>query len=159
MSYPRWQNGGMKSEIGINSRRVFLGFLAKAPLVPAAVLAARPTRAATPPERQVLLNDFAIAGFSYYEGAKELPALIPGSGLTLRAEPRNPHDAFAVEILHGPAKLGYVPRFCNRHISRLLLEAVPLACEVERVDAEAPPWDAVYVRVLLGLRAAGVEAG
>ncbi len=105
------------------------------------------------------MNDFAIAGFRYYDGAKELPGLVAGTKLTLRAEPANPYDSFAVEILHGPAKLGYVPRFCNRHISRLLQDAVPLACEVERGDAEAPPWDAVYVGVLLAVRAGGVEAG
>jgi hypothetical protein len=35
-------------------------------------------------------------------------------------EPTNLHVAFAVEILHGPAKLGYVPRFCSRQVSRLL---------------------------------------
>jgi len=95
------------------------------------------------------MNDFAIAGFRYYDGAKELPGLVAGTKLTLRAEPANPYDCFAVEIFHGNAKLGYVPRFCNRHISRLLQDAVPLTCEVERVDAEAPPWEAVAVKLFL----------
>lgn len=149
----------MNSEIGANSRRAFLGFLAKAPLVPAAVLTGRPARTASPTEGEILMNDFAIAGFRYYDGAKELPRLVAGTKLTLRAEPSNPHDSFAVEIHHGSAKLGYVPRFCNRHISRLLLEAVPLACEVERVDQQAPPWDAVCVKVLLGVPTAGVGTG
>lgn len=36
-----------------------------------------------------------------------------------------------------------VPRFCNRHVNRLLLDAVPLACNVERRDPQAPPWEAV----------------
>ncbi|MCZ7636730.1 MAG: HIRAN domain-containing protein [Verrucomicrobia bacterium] len=140
----------MNSEIGITSRRAFLGFLAKAPLVPVAVLAPRPAQAAPPTSaRQVLMNDFAIAGFRYYDGARELPGLAAGTKLTLRAEPANPYDSFAVEIFHGPAKLGYVPRFCNRHISRLLQDAVPLACVVERVDSQAPPWEAVVVGVCL----------
>jgi hypothetical protein len=50
----------------------------------------------------------------------------PGTRLTPRAEPTNPHDPFAVEILHGPANLGYVSRFCNRRVNRLLLDCVPL---------------------------------
>lgn len=129
-----------------DSRRGFLGLLAKLPLIPAAVL---PTRGASAPKHRVLMNDFAIAGFRYYDGAKDLPRLTAGTTLTLRAEPENPHDRFAVQIFHGPAKLGYVPRFCNRHICRLLLEGVPLACEVERVDAKAPPWEAVSVRLSL----------
>jgi hypothetical protein len=62
-------------------------------------------------------------------------------------EPTKPHDAFAVEILHGTAKLGYVPRFCNRHVNRLLWDSVQLACEVERFDPQAPPWEAVSVRI------------
>ena len=94
-------------------------------------------------------HPFPIAGFRHYDGATSIRALTPGTRLTIRIEPTNPHDAFAVEILHGPAKLGYVPRFCNRHVSRLLLNAVPLACDVERFDPQAPPWEAVAVRVHL----------
>lgn len=140
----------MNVQPATDSRRAFLGFLAKAPLLPIAVLPIRgapPTGA--PRTRKVLMNDFAIAGFRYYDGAKELPHLVTGATLTLRAEPTNPYDDFAVEIFHGAAKLGYVPRFCNRHISRLLLEAVPLVCEVERTDTQAPPWETVGVRILL----------
>ncbi len=97
----------MKDEIGTGSRRTFLGFLTKSPLVPAAVLATRPAAAVpAPPERQVLMNDFAIAGFRYCDGAKELPRLVAGTKLTLRADPANPYDSFAVEILHGPAPWG-----------------------------------------------------
>jgi hypothetical protein len=46
--------------------------------------------------------------------------------MTRRAEPTNPHDSFAVEIMHGPAKLGYLPRYCSRQISRLLQADAPL---------------------------------
>jgi len=68
---------------------------------------------------------------------------------TLHPEPGNPHDAFAVEILFGRAKLGYVPRFCNQRLSRLLAGGADLRCEVARLDADASPWDAVAVRVSL----------
>lgn len=140
----------MKNERCSNSRRAFLGLLVKIPLIPAAVLAARKVSAAAAPAiRQILMNDFAIAGFRYYDGPKELAGLAAGARLTLRPEPANPHDPFAVEIFHGPAKLGYVPRFCNRHISRLLLDRVPLTCEVLSAKREAPPWQAVSVAVSL----------
>jgi len=90
---------------------------------------------------------FPIAGFSYYDGNAALPELLPGTALTLRAQPDNPHDPCAVEILHGGWKLGYIPRFCNRRVSQLLHDAVSLTCEVARISADAPPWDAVAVRV------------
>jgi len=152
----------MKTEIRADSRRAFLSLLVKAPLIPATVLATSDTVAAPKsPERQVLMNAFAIAGFRYYDGPKELPKLTVGTRLNLRAEPDNAHDCFAVEIFHGPAKLGYVPQSCNQHISRLLLEAVPLTCEVERVNSEAPPWEAVAVSVsftIAGLPACSLQA-
>ena len=79
----------------------------------------------------------------------ELPSLREGMAVPLRAKPTNPHDPAAVEILYGTAKLGYVPRFCNRQVNRLLLEEGPVACEVARVDPGAPPWEAVAVRIFL----------
>jgi hypothetical protein len=140
----------MKTNSYDDTRRSFLGRLAQVSLIPAALLAgSHPTRAAAPQGRRVLLNDFSIAGFQYYEGPPCLRSLREGAALTLRAEPQNPHDEFAVEILHGTTKLGYVPRFCNRHLSRMLGEGVELRCEVARVDSTAPPWDAVAVCVLL----------
>ena len=90
-----------------------------------------------------------IAGFQYYDGAAVLPNLQPGTTLNLRTQPDNPHDPFAVEILHGRTKLGYVPRFCNRQLSRLLDSEDPPTCEVAQVRADAPPWDAVAIRISL----------
>jgi hypothetical protein len=92
-------------------------------------------------------HPFPIAGFRHYAGAASIRALTPGTRLTIRIEPTNPYDSFAVEILHGPAKLGYVPLFCNRPVNRLFLDSVPLACDVERFDPHAPPWEAVAVRL------------
>lgn len=148
----------MKTKLTSFSRRSLLGFLAKTPLVAAAWLTARPA-SATPHTRKILMNDFSIAGFRYYDGMDELPRLSAGTRLDLRPEPSNPHDAFAVEIRHGSAKLGYVPRFCNRHISRMLREAVPLECEVEAVHPQAPPWEAVSVRVWLKVMPADELSG
>jgi hypothetical protein len=91
----------------------------------------------------------SIAGFRYYDGAAVLPQLQPGTPLTLRPEPGNPHDPNAVEILHAGAKLGYIPRFCNRQIRHLLQADVPLTCEVAHVSADAPPWETVSVRLSL----------
>ena len=146
MSYPRWHNARMKNEKHYELQPVLLPFPAPswdgspAPVIPSAQL---PALSSSP---------FPIAGFRHYAGAASIRGLRPGTRLTLRIEPTNPHDAFAVEILHGPAKLGYVPRFCNRPVNRLLLDSVPLACEVERVDPQAPPWEAVAVRVIIAFR-------
>ena len=148
----------MKTDTPNQSRRSFLGFLIKAPVIPvaasclpSAACSLQPLNTAPPVRRSVLLNDFKIAGFRYYDGPGQLPALAPGAKLTLRAQPANPYDAFAVEIFHGPVKLGYVPRFCNRHLSRLLLDGVELDCEADAISPQAAPWDAVAVNVYLPL--------
>ncbi len=138
----------MNNAFPLESRRAFLGRFLKTPLLPAAICACCQGASAAG-ARLVRLNDFAIAGFRYYEGARELPRLTPGRRLTLRPEPANRFDRFAIEILHGPAKLGYVPRACNQHLSRLLEAGVPLVCQVVRTDPQAPPWQAVAVVVSL----------
>ena len=149
-SRPNDAQNFMKTATVNPSRRSFLAFLFKAPLIPAAVLATRKLAQALPaPPRQVLLNDFKIAGFQYYDGPKPLGELASGAQLTLRAQPANPHDFFAVEIFHGQAKLGYVPRYCNRHLSRMLQEGVPLACRADAIAPKAAPWDAVAVNVYI----------
>ncbi len=132
------------------NRREFIGSLARLAVIPAAVLASRTLTATTMPAmRQIPMNEFSIAGFRYHDGPEAMPLLAPGTALTLRAQPDNQYDPHAVEILCGRLKLGYVPRFCNRHVSQLLQNQVSLACEVTRISADAPPWDAVAVRISL----------
>ncbi|MEY4385532.1 MAG: hypothetical protein RLY20_815 [Verrucomicrobiota bacterium] len=140
----------MQTQIEDPTRRKFLGLLAKLPLVPASMLVAHNVGKMLPPApRKVLLNDFPIAGFKYYHGPSVHPSLHAGTALHLRAEPGNPYDPHAVEILRGGDKLGYVPRFCNRHLSRLLQAGVSLSCTVGQVNPMQPAWQAVQVRVSL----------
>ena len=139
-----------KADNGRQNRRSFLGFLTKVPLITAALIVCRKgLEPVVPPNQRVLINDFHIAGFRYYDGAKVIHALVPGAILKLNAEPTNPYDAFAVEIILGSSKLGYVPRFCNRHLSRMLLNGVQLNCEIQFVNPNTPPWESVAVNVYL----------
>lgn len=96
------------------------------------------------------LNRFYIAGLQYYKGLQILTHMRPGDTLTLRAEPDNIHDHYAV-LIHGYGhKLGYVPRTDNRHISRLLRQNAPVSCRISAVHPAAPTWQAVRVEVGLG---------
>jgi hypothetical protein len=86
-----------------------------------------------------------------YKGVKGIHArrLTPGVALKLTPEPRNPHDPFAVQIHLGRAKLGYVPRSDNKHISRLLTQGASLECRVVDIDTQSEVWDRVRVEVWL----------
>jgi hypothetical protein len=127
------------------SRRNLLTLL---PFLPA-LGAAAAAQAARPPARRYHLNRFSIAGFAYYAGPQllALNRLQPGQTLTLTAEPDHRHDHYAVRIDLGDAKLGYVPRSDNRHLSRLLRQGAELDCRIIAVNPEDAPWRGVRVAV------------
>lgn len=65
-------------------------------------------------------SHFNIAGFTYYEGAEIFEQLAIGTLLTMRAEPENGFDPYAVEIYFQKFKLGYIPRNRNQDIHKFL---------------------------------------
>jgi hypothetical protein len=71
-------------------------------------------------ERSRNLLDCHIAGFTYYDGLDVIEELQLGTSVTLKSEPENPHDPYAVAIYYKETKLGFVPRAKNDCISNLL---------------------------------------
>ena len=125
------------------TRRSFIGWLGAAPLIG---LFPNPGLSS---DKRILMNQFSIAGFQYYDGRSILHRIKAGDALTLWAEPGNPYDEFAVAIYRGKTKLGYVPRSDNRHISRLLTHKVKLFCHVKHVRPQDPGRQAVKADVYL----------
>jgi hypothetical protein len=70
-----------------------------------------------------------------------------GDDVQLVAEPDNPHDPWAVRIEHRKSRIGYLPRTHNEAVSRLLQQGASVRCTITKVDASAPPWEAVEVSV------------
>lgn len=70
-----------------------------------------------------------------------------GAALEITAEPDNPCDPFAVRLDYLGAQIGYLPRSQNQVISRLLQQGAPVECHIARIDEDAPPWQAVTVKV------------
>jgi hypothetical protein len=66
------------------------------------------------------LNHFYIAGFTYYDGVDVFQELTIGTKLTLKAEPENKFDNYAVALYFKEAKLGFVPKGMNKEIFKLL---------------------------------------
>ena len=99
-------------------------------------------------KKAFLLNVFSVAGYAYYDGEEVEGSLKPGELLVLRAEPENPYDSFAVEILRKDgAKLGYVPRSDNKAIHRLLRQRAKVVGKIEKVRTKEPSWRRVKVSV------------
>jgi hypothetical protein len=112
-----------------------------------------------PPPRLALFH-FAIAG-GFHHGLGQVWGRLPaGLLLELRAEPGNPHDANAVEVLMpsasplGGLKLGYLPRDGNAAAARWLARGASLRAEVLGRVCEAPgqeiPDDLVFTSFLNG---------
>ena len=101
-------------------------------------------------EKKLLLDVFAIAGYQFYEGESVEHHLKSGDSLKLNAEPDNPHDENAVEILtKNNVKLGYVPKNDNKALSRLLQQSAKVEANIEVIDLENVSWLRVWVGVRL----------
>lgn len=66
------------------------------------------------------LDNFDIAGFSFYDGIDVFKSLKIGTVLQLISEPHNKYDAHAVSIYYKDRKIGFVPRTHNRLLSIFL---------------------------------------
>lgn len=110
-------------------------------------------RAAPAPARRVAveyrIRAFHVAGFQYHAGPRRIRGMRVGDTLALISEPENAYDPHAIRIEWRGAKLGYVPRRQNRELHALLTGGAPLGARIEQVNADAEPWEAVAVAVLL----------
>jgi hypothetical protein len=75
---------------------------------------------ALPFGQEIPCLDADVAGLAFHEAPALAAQLTPGTLLSLRREPDNPHDARAVAVFAGDAHLGFIPRRKNEMLSRLL---------------------------------------
>lgn len=88
--------------------------------------------------RDIFLLETHVAGLAYHQMAQALPDLAVGKSLTLRREPSNTHDPLAIEILTaGGLRLGYVPRYRNPVLARLMDAGKHLIATVASIGADA----------------------
>ncbi len=104
----------------------------------AAALVNSPLPAKTEPATQkIRLAVIFIAGFQHYNGPDAESLLETGMPLQLNRVPHNSFDKNAVEIWTGDAKLGYLPRSCNKTIARLMDKGVGVEALVLGLDPSA----------------------
>ena len=128
----------------MDNRRYFLKKLLGFPLVGGFLT--RKTISASK-KREYFINEFYAAGFQFYEGPEVLRRMNVGDNLQLRAEPENPYDRFAVELLYNDVKIGHVPRTDNKHISRLLRQGFPMLCRIVELKPDEVTWKQVKVGI------------
>ena len=113
-------------------RRNVIRALLSLPIVGA--IAARKAGAAP---REILLAHMHVAGTPYYHAERLVGRMRPGDRFTLRRQPDNPHDTYAIEVL-GPKRrrIGYVPRRFNRMPARLMDAGKPLSAQMTSVERQ-----------------------
>lgn len=102
--------------------------------------------------KRYFLDEFHIAGFQFYDGIDLIDSIGVREHFNLKIEPTNQYDSFAVEVLRGDIKIGYIPRRYNRHIFRLLEQGATVLAEATEVDPLEDPWRMLKLRIwLIGL--------
>ena len=99
------------------------------------------------PQQRYLLNKFSVAGFYFYEGQNLLGKMRPGDTLTMKLEPENIEDEYAVKLYFKDSMIGHIPRSDNRHIFRLLEQGLDLVCTIRQVNPDEETWQMCKVKV------------
>ena len=85
----------------------------------------------TPFRQEIFLLEIVVAGTSY---SQELAAveetIIPETILTLKRDPENPFDEFAIAVNYGEVRIGFVPADMNLVCSRLMDAGKLFFCRV-----------------------------
>lgn len=93
--------------------------------------------------REIFLLEIVIAGTTHCEEIKTVDSLIvPEKVLTMKREPGNKHDEFAIAIYLDTTRIGYVPAEMNLICSRLMDAGKLFFCRV--VNKE---WRSNWMRI------------
>ncbi len=86
------------------------------------------------------LDNFRIAGFTYYDGPEAFEQLKIGTLLSIELEEDNKYDSRAVKICFKNYHLGYIPRDSNRIFYKLLKVGVKnISVRIQKIDPNAHP--------------------
>jgi hypothetical protein len=95
------------------------------------------TAIALPFAQDIFLLETHVAGLRYYDIKNLSTPLQLTDVLLLRREPGNVHDELAIEVLTVMAqKLGYVPKFRNPVLARLMDAGKALVAEVAQIKLD-----------------------
>jgi hypothetical protein len=95
----------------------------------------------------ILPHEFAIAGWQYYQGGQVISQMMAGDEISLKPDPLNPWDAYAVEISNKQGvKLGFIPRELSRAVYNHIVSEIPLNCIVINID-EGDKFHPVKIRL------------
>lgn len=96
---------------------------------------------------EIRLSSPYIAGFQYYHGPEIEALLNVDDILSMKREPHNPHDCYAVEVFRNDVKLGYLPREENKVIARMMDQGMTVKARIIKIKPEEHPYRRVKAEV------------
>lgn len=96
-----------------------------------------------------LLDRVALAGFQFHEADLLWRNLALGRKVSLVRDPRNVHDANAVEVRLAGYRLGFVPRARNEPLARLMDQGFGAWARVSGLAESENPWERVTLDVMV----------
>lgn len=97
----------------------------------------------------IYMTTVSVAGMCFYEVEAILQHIKEGDALILRRNPKNKHDAYAIEVRNISGQmLGHIPRSENRILARLMDSGKRLAGLVKNVDGDNR-WDGISIKILM----------
>lgn len=97
--------------------------------------------------REVRLCSPYVAGFQFYKGEEIESRFKENDTLLLRRQPDNKYDRYAIEVIHGGVKIGYIPRDENRVVARMIDQNIEVKGRIAKIRPESPTWQRVKMRV------------
>jgi len=89
----------------------------------------------TPFKQEIFLLEIVVAGTSFCNEIESIePQIVPEKVLTMKREPDNQHDQFAIAIYCDRTKVGFVPAEMNLVCSRLMDAGKMFFCRVVAKD-------------------------
>ena len=99
--------------------------------------------------RIVLLEDAHVAGTTHMKGIAEIAdAIYDGQELTLERDTGNTQDAWAIRVLAGGTRIGYVPADRNEVLARLMDGGMKLGATVTGKELLGS-WHKIHMEVYL----------
>ncbi|MBW8327321.1 MAG: HIRAN domain-containing protein [Prolixibacteraceae bacterium] len=96
---------------------------------------------------EIRLSSPYIAGFQHYHGSEIEALLRVNDMLSLKREPINPHDCYAVEVFWNDVKLGYPPREENKVIARMMDQGITVKAKIIKIKPEEHPYRRIKAEV------------
>lgn len=97
--------------------------------------------------QEVMVYDNYIKGANHYQYKKVKSKIKEGDRLTLKREPENLYDGFAIEVFFENHKLGYITAYENIVLANMMDNQVELSCLVSKHNKKEDIFRCIAIRV------------